>query len=242
MRPALVSVIVPFHNAERYLGEAVQSVVAQTYRPLELLLVDDACSDGSARVAAGLAATHAEVRLLRLRRNRGPAMARNHGLARARGGLTTFLDADDVMLPERLACQVHYLTEHPGVDLVVCAEELAVEPNAPPEAVRRRRARGAGPRFHIMSMMVRRDAFRRVGGFDPSYRVAEDLDWLFRAAGAGLTVGTLDRVLTRHRLHGGNLSYRTHEIKAGIIRSLRQRVRERTSDGIPAGQRHHPVR
>ena len=242
MSPELVSVIVPFHNAERYLGDAVRSVIGQTYRPLELLLVDDGCSDGSARVASDLAAKHPEIRLVRLRRNGGPARARNRGLAQVRGGLTTFLDADDVMLPERLACQVHYLAEHPAVDLVLCAEELAVEPDAPAETVHRRRARGDGPRFHIMSMMVRRDALRRVGGFDPAYRVAEDLDWLFRAKAAGLTVGTLDRVLTRHRLHARNLSYRTHEINAGILRSLRQRVRERTGGESLAGQRHHPVR
>jgi glycosyltransferase involved in cell wall biosynthesis len=240
--PARVSVIVPFHDAERYLGEAVQSVLEQKYRPLELLLVDDGSTDDSARIASLLASQHAEIRVLRLDQNLGPAMARNQGLARARGAFATFLDADDAMLPERLAWQVRYLSEHPGVDLVLGAEELAAEPDAPPEMIRRRRARGPGPRFHIMSMMVRRDAFRVVGGFDPSYRVAEDLDWLFRARAAGLVVGTLDRVLTRHRLHRGNLSYRTHEINAGIIRSLRQRLRERQRHDVPAGQRHHPVR
>jgi glycosyltransferase involved in cell wall biosynthesis len=240
--PALVSVIVPFHDAERHLDDAVRSVLDQTYRPLELLLVDDGSTDGGARVAARWASTHREPRLLRLPENRGPAPARNRGLAEARGALLTFLDADDAMLPERLACQVRYLAEHPRVDLVLGAEELAADPDAPPEMLRRRTARGPGPRFHVMSMMVRRHAFRVVGGFDPSFRVAEDLDWLFRARTAGLVVGTLDRVLTRHRLHRGNLSYRTHEINAGILRSLRQRLRERQGNGPSAGQRHRPVR
>jgi glycosyltransferase involved in cell wall biosynthesis len=240
--PDRVSVIVPIHDAERYLDEAVQSILEQMYRPLELLLVDDGSTDGSARIASSLASTHPEIQLLQLRENLGPATARNRGLAQARGAFITFLDADDAMLTERLAWQVRYLGEHPGVDLVLGAEELAIEPDAPPEMIRRRRARGPGPRFHVMSMMARRDAFRVVGGFDPSYRVAEDLDWLFRARAAGLVVGTLDRVLTRHRLHQGNLSYRTHEINAGILRSLRQRLRERQHDDIPARQRHHPVR
>lgn len=241
MRLELVSVIVPFHNSEPYLAEAVQSILAQTYRPLELLLVDDGSSDGSARIATSLASKHAELRLVHLAENLGPAAARNRGLAEARGSLITFLDADDSMLRERLAWQVRYLTEHPEVDLVLCAEELAVEPDAPPDTIRRRDARGPGPRFHTMSMMVRRRTFKMVGGFDPSYRVAEDLDWLFRAAAAGLVVGKLDRVLTRRRMHLGNLSYRTHEIKAGIIRSLRQRLHERRRNDLPAGQRHHPV-
>lgn len=231
----------PFHNSEHYLREAVQSILAQTYRPLELLLVDDGSSDGGALFAMSLVSKHVESRLVRLTENLGPAVARNRGLAEARGSLITFLDADDSMLNERLAWQVGYLAEHPGVDLVLCAEELIVEPDAPPDPIRRRDARGPGPRFHTMSMMVRRNTFKIVGGFDPSYRVAEDLDWLFRVSAAGLVVGKLDRVLTRHRMHHDNLSYRTHEIKAGIIRSLRQRLHERRRNDFSAGQRHHPV-
>ena len=230
MSPELVSVVVPFQNSERYLREAIESVLAQTYRPLELLLVDDGCSDGSTGIARGLASKHPHLRLLRLPENRGPAAARNRGLADASGGLITFLDADDSMLRERLARQVCYLNEHPGVDVVLCAEELTMEPDALPESIPRRPVRGSGLRFHTMSMMVRRRAFDRVGGFDPSYRLAEDLDWLFRASAAGLVVGKLDQVLTRHRLHHGNLSHRTHEIKAAIIRSLRNRLLERSRD------------
>jgi glycosyltransferase involved in cell wall biosynthesis len=241
VRPELVSVIVPFHNSERYLGEAIRSVLAQTYRPLELLLVDDGCSDGSASIASTLASEHTEIRLLALPENRGPAAARNRGLADARGGLLTFLDSDDLMLRERLAWQVRYLTDNPGVDVVLCAEELAVEPDAPPETVRPRDSRGPGPRFHTMSMMARRRTFAIVGGFNPSYRVGEDLDWLFRASAAGLVVGKLDRVLMRRRLHGANLSSRTREIKAAILRSVRQRLAERKSDDFPAGHGHHPV-
>ena len=241
MSPGLVSVIVPFRDAERYLGEAIESVLAQTYRPLELLLVDDGSADGGVGIASSRASMHAEVRLLRLPESRGPAAARNHGLAHARGDLITFLDADDAMLRERLAWQVRHLAEHPRVDVVLSAEELVLEPDAPPESVRRRHARGPGPRFHTMSMMVRRNAFDRVGGFDPSYRVGEDLDWLFRASAAGLVVAKVDRVLTRHRLHRDNLSHRTHEIKAAIIRSLHTRLLERRRDGSLPGHGHHPV-
>jgi GT2 family glycosyltransferase len=92
-----------------------------------------------------------------------------------------------------------------------------------------------------MSMMVRRAGLALVGGFDPSYRVGEDLDWLFRAEAAGLHLAKVDRVLTRHRLHRGNLSHRTHEIKSAIIRSLRTRLLERRRDGFVPGHGHHPV-
>jgi glycosyltransferase involved in cell wall biosynthesis len=240
---ALVSVIVPFYNSERYVGEAIRSVLAQTYRPLELLLVDDGSTDDSADIARSLAVAHAELHLLRLPENQGPAAARNRGLADARGDFITFLDADDCMVRERLALQVRYLTERSGVGLVLCAEELVFEPDAPLTSIRRRQSRGPGPRYHMMSMMVRRRALELVGGFDPSYRVAEDLDWLFRASVAGIVVEKIDRVLTRHRLHGNNLSYRTawKEIEAAMIRSLRSRLLERRRDESVTGVGHHPV-
>ena len=90
MSPDLVSVIVPIHDAERYLGEAVQSVLEQTHRPLELLLVDDGSTDGSASIASTVASQHSELRVLRLHENLGPAVARNRGLAQARAGLDEF--------------------------------------------------------------------------------------------------------------------------------------------------------
>ena len=227
MTSSLVSVIMPIYNADRYVSEAIQSVLAQSYRSFELLLVDDASTDRSAEIAEDLAATYPAIRLLHLAENRGPAAARNLALVEAEGGYITFLDADDVMPPQRLALQVHYLTAHPDADVIIGAEESVIEADAPRELLRRRRSQGDGTHFYIMSMMMRRRAMGRVGGFDPSYRVAEDLDWLFRASAAGLVVEKMDAVLTLHRLHASNLSVRTRDIQASILRSLRTRLVER---------------
>ena len=134
------------------------------------------------------------------------------------------------MVVDRLALQVGYLTEHPCVDIVLGAEVMTIEADAPRELLARRRSRGPGPHFHTMSMMVRRCAFDRIGDFDPSYRIAEDLDWLFRSAAARLIIGRIDTVLTRHRMHAGNLSYATRQGQAGMIRSLRERLHERRGD------------
>jgi glycosyltransferase involved in cell wall biosynthesis len=238
---ALVSVITPFYNSERYLADAIDSVLAQTYRPLELLLVDDASTDGSADIARRMVVAHDEVRLLSLSDNLGPAGARNVGLAEARGDFITFLDADDLMLRERVDVQLACLTEHPDLDAVLGAQTVTMEADAPPERVRRHQSRGPRSEFHIMSMMVRRRALDRVGGFDPSYRVAEDLDWLFRASAAHLEIGKIDAVLTRRRVHASNLSHRARDIQAAMIRSLRNRLLERRRDEVAQGHRHHPV-
>jgi len=237
----LVSVVVPFHDTARYLEDAVQSVVHQTYRPIEVLLVEDGASGEMAEVARRLLIRHAELRLLQLPDNLGPAAARNRGIEDSAGAFVTFLDADDCMLPGRVAVQVAYLTDRPEVDVVLAAEELVVEPNAPPWASRRNDSGRAGPRFHTMSMMARRAAFERTGRFNAEYRVGEDLDWLFRASGAGLVIERLDHVLTRHRMHADNLSYRTRDIRGAIIRSLRQQLAKRRENGHVAGHGDHPV-
>ena len=227
MSAGLVSVVVPFHDAGRFLEEAVESVLRQTYRPIELILVDDASTDDGGNLARALAARHPDIRLLRMPENAGPAAARNRGLAEAHGEYITFLDADDVMVNGRLALQADHLARHPEVDIVLGAEEPIIEADAPRDLLRRRRSRGDGVHYYPMSMIFRRSALERVGGFDPSFAVAEDLDWLFRAAAAGLVVGTIEEVLTRHRLHAGNLSYQTAEIQRSMLRSLRSRLRER---------------
>jgi glycosyltransferase involved in cell wall biosynthesis len=223
----LVSVIVAFYNAERFLEDAITSVLVQRYSPLEVILVDDGSTDRSEDLARTLSAGHPEVRLLRSTNNAGPSAARNAGLAEATGNYVTFLDADDVMLPDRLSSQVAYLVDRLDVDLVLCGEEQVLDADAPHDLIRRRRSGAAGLHFHIMSMMVRRSVFDRVGGFEPSLAVAEDLDWLFRAGRAGLVVGKIERVLTRRRMHDRNLSYRTADIQHSMLRSLRHLLHAR---------------
>jgi glycosyltransferase involved in cell wall biosynthesis len=222
----LVSVIVPFYNAERFLDDAVASVLAQRYRPFELILVDDGSTDRSRILSKALATVHPEVRLLRLMKNAGPAAARNAGLAEATGSYVAFLDADDLMLPDRLSTQLAYLADHPDIAIVLCGAEQVLEPDAPRDLIRRRSLAARSP-LHIMSMMIRRPAFDRVGGFEPALRVGEDLDWLFRAGRAGLAIGKIDTVLTRRRMHDRNLSYQTAAIQHAMLQSLRSLLRAR---------------
>jgi glycosyltransferase involved in cell wall biosynthesis len=120
-RPPRVSVVVPFHDAVAFLEESVRSVFAQTFEDWELLLVDDASSDGSTELAAEIAAARPDrVRVLQHdgRENRGVSASRNLGVRHARGELVAFLDADDVWLPEKLTEQVQCLDAHPEAALV----------------------------------------------------------------------------------------------------------------------------
>ena len=119
--PPLVSAIIIFLDAGRFIEEAILSVLAQTYQPWELLLVDDGSSDGSTAIAQRYAAEHPG-RIFYLDHpghvNRGMSAARNLGIAHARGEHVAFLDADDVWLPTRLECHVDVLERRPDVAMV----------------------------------------------------------------------------------------------------------------------------
>jgi glycosyltransferase involved in cell wall biosynthesis len=232
MSAPLISVITPFFNAERYVKEAIESVLNQTHRPLELLLVDDGSTDGSFEIAVALARENPELQLLRLSRNQGVAAARNAALAVSRGEFITFHDADDIMVAYRLSFQLDYLTRHPEVDMVMGTMEIFFESGVePPPSLQKPHADEDNPRHCLISIMVRRAVFDKVGLFDPSYRVGSDTEWILRAQTTGAVLARLNRVLTHRRIHGTNLIYqygeRRNELKRAVIGLVRHRIAKR---------------
>jgi glycosyltransferase involved in cell wall biosynthesis len=229
-RAEAVSVIIPVYNGERFLASALASVRAQTHPAAEVIVVDDGSTDRSARIAAELLAGWPALRMLS-QPNAGPSAARNAGLARASGDFVTFLDADDQMTPERTAIQLAFLADHPEADLVLGSEWIELEEGVTPPDWLRALPSGV-PNPLIFSMLVRRAAFDRVGGFDPSLRLAEETDWLYRARAAGIGIATIEDVLLRRRLHGGNL---THDVSLADMRRthlavVRARVESRRAE------------
>ncbi len=105
---SLVSIVTPAFRAARYIGETIRSVQAQTYRDLEMLVVDDCSPDDTAAIVASFAASDPRIRLLRQQVNGGPAAARNRALAEARGRWIAFLDSDDTWLPQKLEKQLQF--------------------------------------------------------------------------------------------------------------------------------------
>jgi glycosyltransferase involved in cell wall biosynthesis len=196
----LVSVVMPAFDEEAFIAEALRSVLAQSYRPVEVIVVDDGSGDRTAEIAAA----H-EVRVVR-RSHGGPAAARNTGLAIARGDYWTIFDADDVMAPERLSRQVAYLEEHPDVGMVLGLTEAFVTPGEPRPS-HFNPVWDAGPyRGHPGTMLARREVLDVVGGFDEALPLCEDVDWLARAKDAGVSAGHLDQVALHYRIHAGNTS------------------------------------
>jgi glycosyltransferase involved in cell wall biosynthesis len=226
---------IPCLNEEAALPETLRGIprAIPGVDAVEVLVIDDGSTDGSVDRVSAARVRHRELRLLALGENQGPGAARNAGLRAARGELLTFLDADDRMAPERLSFQVAYLGEHPDVDVVVGTEAIEISPGVRPPAWLGLR-RPPRPRYYQMSMMARRVAFERVGPFDESFRMGSDHEWMCRAAAAGIRTALVDRVLLVRRLHGGNLTYRTDEMRRAMERVLLKAARDRIRGRQPA--------
>ncbi|MEX2529305.1 MAG: glycosyltransferase family 2 protein [Gemmatimonadota bacterium] len=221
----LVSVMVSFLDERRFLSEAVESVLAQTYPRWELLLCDDGSADGSESIARQYARSHPErIRYLAhpSRENRGLSATRNLGLRNSRGELVTILDADDVWEPAKLERQVRALQDHPQADMVVgrslwwygwtgqpedvardCLSRITAAPN--------RVIRGVDALSRILrdperlpctgTIMARRDAVVNVGGFDDRFTgLYEDYVFLSKFLVQHDLV-VVDECLDRYRQH-----------------------------------------
>ncbi len=219
----LISVVIPVFNGERFLATAIQSVLDQTYRPVEVLVVDDGSTDGSAAVARSFEG----VRVIE-QAHAGPGTARNRGVAVATGELLAFLDADDLMLADKLERQAEHLRAHPEVDGVLGRHEVMVEAGVD------RPAWVDLENLQPVSLMLRRAAFDAGEGFGVDF--GEDLDWLCRLYAAGVRVDTIDAVVARRRVHRDNLSYDVARSRLALFKSLRDhaaRLRGDASTGPP---------
>jgi glycosyltransferase involved in cell wall biosynthesis len=202
LRDPLVSVVIAVKDGERYLGQAIESVLAQTYEQLEIVVVDGHSKDRSAEIAR----SHAGVRCLP-QEGTGFADAWNQGVEAAAGDLLAFLDSDDLWLPAKLEKQLGLLGEHPETDYVISRMRFLREPGEPlPAGFRPHLLDGDHVANMPSALLLRRSAFEAVGPFRTNYSVANDIDWFARAKDLALTLGVVPEPLVLKRVHGENLS------------------------------------
>lgn len=208
VRP-LVTAVVAAHQAARHLRSALASLAAQTLRDLEVVVVDDGSTDGTAAVAEAFAREDRRFRLLRLDRNRGQAAALNAGMERARGRYLAILDADDEAVPERLAWQVEALERDPGLVLVGGAVATFCDRHGVAGRIWRYATADAVVRARSLfqsevissAMSFDRERLASHGvRFDERLRLG--VDWALSAAALRLgRVENLPRVVMRYRIH-----------------------------------------
>ena len=224
----LVSVIIPVYNGERYLAEAVDSALRQRYRRFEIIVIDDGSTDATPEVVRGYGEQVSGL----VQPNQGTAAARNRGVESARGELYAFLDADDVWLEHKLAAQVIALSSESAPDVVFGHVEQFVSPDVPEDVRRAIRFPAAPMPGHLPStMMVRANAFARVGAFETGLKLAEFAGWFARAKDLGLQAVMLPEVVARRRLHSANKGVVERSSRQEYLRVLKASLDRRRAQG-----------
>ncbi|WP_333609457.1 glycosyltransferase family 2 protein [Arsukibacterium sp.] len=217
----LVSVIIPVYNGSAYIADSIHSILQQHYHPLEVIIVDDGSTDGTAEIVQQLA--DERVHYVR-QQNSGSAVARNLGISLAKGELIAFNDGDDLWAPHRLAQQVSFLQQHPECQ-AVCGRFKTVDISfslADAELEQYDKEPIPDPRksgwmflklleiscFHIITLLVRRQALVGVS-FNPDYRRGQDFDFWLQLANR-VPIQQLDNLYAFYRKNMQSISHKPH--------------------------------
>ncbi|MFB2939255.1 glycosyltransferase family 2 protein [Aerosakkonemataceae cyanobacterium BLCC-F154] len=214
----LVSVIIPVYNCDRYLAEAIESVLNQTYKPIEIIIIDDGSTDKSAEVAKNFAPS---VRYY-YQPQSGAGAARNHGVELAESSFFAFLDADDFWVKDKLIKQMQVLQEEPEIDMVFghiqqfhspeLDETVKNKIHCPPDLM-------AG--YHPGTMLIKRESFWRVGKFETHLQMGEFISWYSLASDLGIKGKMLPDLLMWRRLHETNLGIRQRQSRTDYVRMIK---------------------
>lgn len=233
--PVKVSVLVPtYNNTARHIAAFWDSLCAQTFRAWELVLVDDGSTEAESIAAVDRLAADPRVRLVRFAENRGLPVALNTGFRACRAAWIARMDADDLMLPHRLARQWDHLQAHPEIDLLGSQMEIfddqtgqVLGQTAHAEVVTKelidQQAKAGNIWFlNHPTVMIRTAALQRLGGYPERNSLGEDLDCWLQAFRAGMVIRNLPDVLLRYRKHPAQVgsNKETISIRVPIVRKL----------------------
>ncbi|WP_447979717.1 glycosyltransferase family 2 protein [Candidatus Nitrospira bockiana] len=220
-----VSVVIPVYNAEDHVGEAIEGVLAQTFQDLEIIVIDDGSTDGSAAVVQ----RYSDAVKYVYQKNAGVAIATNRGVELSRGELIAFLDNDDIWLPQKLERQIAFLDQHQECGVVNCDMQYISQTGA----VMDRYVRGVnrehpyvrlfqkGFVIYCSMIVVRRTVYDRVGGFNESFVAAglQDMEWLSRVV-EHTEVGYVPETLVLYRDHGPRVHGDLHKLNEDLYWQL----------------------
>lgn len=227
MKP-LVSCIIPVYNGQRFLAEALDSIFAQTYRPIEVIVVDDGSTDGTARIVEGYPKSVVYIH----QTNQGSPRARNRGIQEATGGFLAFLDADDLWCTQKLSAQMTRFESR--AELEFCVGHI--QNFWMPEVADEKAQLGDHPKTQALpayitgALLAKRATFERVGFFSSELDHGDSLDWFLRAREKGVVGELIADVLVNRRMHTGNISrLRRQKSRNEFLRILKLSLDKRRS-------------
>lgn len=212
----MISVIIPTYNYSAYIADAIDSVLNQSYAPIEIIVIDDGSTDQTAQIVAG----YNDKVIYCLQNNLGASAARNLGVNMARGEFLAFLDADDIWEHHKLAVQMEAFNREPSPDMMFSAIKNFYSPDCN-ESLKQRLLcpESIMPGFNPTTLLIQKKTFLEVGFFDTSISTGEFIDWYMRAQKKGLTSHLVDTVLAHRRVHSGHLGKsKTHQNYCQILR------------------------
>ena len=214
----LISVIVPVYNCERYLPQAIETILDQTYEPIEIIVINDGSTDRSEEIAKRF--------LPRIRYyshpNKGPGATRNKGAKLANGQFLAFLDSDDLWLPNKLERQMGLFSDHPDLDMVFGYVKQFHSPELAAELKNKTTfASEIMKGFLVGTLLINRKSFFRTGLFETNWKVGEFIDWYLKAMERGLKSHMLPEIVMKRRIHADNMGIRERKHQTDYIRILK---------------------
>jgi len=209
----IISVIIPVHNGETYLAEAIKSVTSQQ-QPLELIIIDDGSTDRSREIAKSFT-PHVIVQ-----NQQGTAVALNHGILKSTGSYLAFIDADDLWVPEKIKSQKKFLDENQSVEFVLGMVEQFLSPDF---------ISGDGkiqipdkPQTGYLSgaMLAQRSVFNKLGLFEPNLKAGFFIDWIVRAQNKNIKFHILNQVVLRRRIHTNNMMHSSSNFSDSYLKMV----------------------
>jgi glycosyltransferase involved in cell wall biosynthesis len=195
-----ISAIVPIYNREAYLAEAIASILNQSMPPTEVIVVDDGSSDRSGEIVKSFPAVRYHYQT-----NQGAAAARNQGVRLATGDFFAFLDSDDLWLLDKLERQLAAFAKNNHLDAVFGQVRQFFSPDLDEETKQKTQIpQGVIPGYHVGTMLIRREAFFRVGWFETEFKQVEFVSWYLRSLDAGLQIAMLPEIVMERRIHHTN--------------------------------------
>lgn len=227
----LVSVIMAVRNGERFLQQAIESVLSQTYSTIEVIVIDGQSTDRTKEIACSFS----NIRYL-YQNNLGIPNAYNLGIGASQGELVAFLSHDDLWHPQKLSLQVAFLQDHPEMGYVIAQTEYFLETGCdfPDRFVRHDILEKAWTLRMMEIVLIRKWVFEKIGMFDPSLSTAEDIDWFSRADDADIRMGVIPETLLYKRIHDRNASIYSVGHRQNLLSALRKsaaRKRRKAANG-----------
>jgi len=236
-----VSVVMPVYNAERYVAEAVESILAQTFTDFEFIIIDDGSTDASLSILQHYAKRDERIRLTS-RPNTGVVRAMNEGMSQARAKYVARMDADDISLPERLAREVAFLEGNPDCVAVGC-RVMMIDADGDPirkwpvhechEEIDRANLESFGSSIVHPTVLMRRDEVAAAGAYNIAFQYASDMDLFLRLAERG-RLANLPEVLLKYRLHLGSIGHRKRLEQQRAAAAAAEAACKRRGINVPA--------